>query len=469
MRNISLFIRIFLWAFFALSLTACGDLGKGERALNGIVVSPANTSIPAGATQQFNALGYFNDATPSDMTTQVTWTSSDTNVATINSSGLATAVGPGTTTITAASSISSSYSTSGSKGITLLNVYSATLSSISVTPVNPSIPVGINQQFTATGTYSDGSHFDITTVVAWTSSNTAVATVSSTGLATSLATGAATITAASGSISGSTTFTGSSATLSSISVTPANPSLPVGVPRQFTATGTYSDGSSFDVTALVTWSSSNTAVATVSSTGMATTLATGTATITAASGSISGSTTLTGNSATLSSISVTPADASIPVGISRQFTATGAYSDGSSFDITALVTWSSSSPALAAMSSTGMVTGIARGAVTITATSGAVTGSTILTVNSAILTSLSVTPIYPLITVGTKLQMKATGNYSDGTSYDLTSLAAWTSGTTAVATVVSNTGLVTGVASGISTITATVSIVPGNTIVTVTP
>ncbi len=115
MRNIRSFLQIFFLAACALSLTACA----GDVALNGIVVSPASPSIPAGTTQRFTAQGYFNDGSNHDITAEVTWTSSNTAVATIDSTGLATAVGPGTTTITATSSVSSSYSTSGSRGSTL--------------------------------------------------------------------------------------------------------------------------------------------------------------------------------------------------------------------------------------------------------------------------------------------------------------------------------------------------------------
>jgi hypothetical protein len=86
---------------------------------------------------------------------------------------------------------------------------------------------------------------------------------------------------------------------------------------------------------------------------------------------------------------------------------------------------------------------------------------------SAILTSISVTPLNPLITVGANLQMKATGNYSDGTSYDITPLVVWTSSNTGVATV-STTGLATGVAPGITTIKAAVGVVSGITTLTVT-
>ena len=81
------------------------------------------------------------------------------------------------------------------------------LLSISVTPGNPSVPAEITGQFTASGTYSDGTTHDITTQVTWTSSDTSVATVNSSGLATAVAAGTTTITATSGSISGNTTFT----------------------------------------------------------------------------------------------------------------------------------------------------------------------------------------------------------------------------------------------------------------------
>jgi uncharacterized repeat protein (TIGR02543 family) len=86
-----------------------------------------------------------------------------------------------------------------------------TLSSITVTPANPTIAPGLTQQFTATGHYSDGSTQDITTTAIWSSSTTSVAVISnatgSNGLATAVAAGSSTITAISGSIPGSTTLT----------------------------------------------------------------------------------------------------------------------------------------------------------------------------------------------------------------------------------------------------------------------
>lgn len=179
------------------------------------------------------------------------------------------------------------------------------LTSIAISPANPSFaigPPGMTQQFTATGSFDNGSTQDLTTSATWSSSNLAVATIrnalGSQGLAQILTTGTTTITATSGSIVGTSTVTVTPPVLSSIAVSPVNPSIPVNSSVQFAATGTLSNGSSQDVTTSVTWTSSNTAVATISnasgSQGLVSVLTTGPTTITASLNSISGSTTLTG-------------------------------------------------------------------------------------------------------------------------------------------------------------------------------
>src|SRR5207248_2365969 len=156
---------------------------------------------------------------------------------------------------------------------------------------------GTTQQFTAVGTYSDGSTLEMTNSVSWSSSDTSVATITSGGLATSITQGSSTI-SASGGATGSTTLTVGPATLVSIAVTPANPSMPKGGTQQFTATGTYSDGSMVDVTSSATWVSSNTAVATITAGGLASATAQGTSQVSATSGGVTGSTTLTVGPAT---------------------------------------------------------------------------------------------------------------------------------------------------------------------------
>src|SRR4029077_772171 len=116
-----------------------------------------------------------------------------------------------------------------------LRIAAAALVSIAVSPKTPAIALGTSQQFSATGTYTNGSTKIITSSVSWLSSVPAVTTVGSGGLALSRAVGTATISATSGSISGATTLAVTPATLVSITVTPLNPSVPKGASQQFAA------------------------------------------------------------------------------------------------------------------------------------------------------------------------------------------------------------------------------------------
>lgn len=340
---------------------------------------------------------------------------------------------------------------------------------ITVTPAQAVIPPQTTQQFQAFGNYpGEGDKVDdITTKVDWNSSNPAVATVNSNGLATAIAVGTTTITANLGATKGTATLTVTSATLTSIFVTPANSSLPAQIPQQFTATGTYSDSTAHDVTSLVTWNSSNTVVATISSSGLVTPVAVGTTTITATTGGISGNTNLTVTSATLSSIAVAPADINLAVQLTQQFVATGTFSDSTTHDLTSLVAWNSSAPTVAAISATGLATAVAQGKTTITATLGGISGTTTITVTSGMLTSISITPPTPSIKVGTTQPFAVTGTFSDGSSSDITSLVAWNSSNTSVASINSN-GLATAVAVGTTTISAIVAGISGTATLTVT-
>ena len=166
-----------------------------------------------------------------------------------------------------------------------------TLTSIAVTSTNPTIRASATQQFTATATYSNNSTQDIISQVTWASSNTAVATINTVGLATAgTGAGTTTISATLGTVSGNTALTVQTA-LTSIAVTPTNPTIQTSATQQFTATGTYSNNSTQDITSEVTWASSNTAVATMNGAGLATAgTGTGTTTISATSGTVSGNT-----------------------------------------------------------------------------------------------------------------------------------------------------------------------------------
>ncbi|HOE30179.1 MAG TPA: Ig-like domain-containing protein [Planctomycetota bacterium] len=178
----------------------------------------------------------------------------------------------------------------------------AALSSISITPTSAIIPLGVTQQFAATGRYSDGSVRDLTASVTWSSMDTAVASSAPSGLVTSVGIGSTTIKGAAGAISGSAILTVSAPALVSLVITPANPVLDYyGATRQFHAMGTYTDHSMVDLTDLVTWSSSDHAVALIGTDGFAIAVAiSGSSTIGAQSGSISNSTLLSVHTANVS-------------------------------------------------------------------------------------------------------------------------------------------------------------------------
>src|SRR5206468_3308023 len=121
-------------------------------------------------------------------------------------------------------------------------------------------------------------------------------------------------------VTGSTVLTVTTAALQSIAVTPANPSIAKGLTRQFTATGTFSDSSTVDLTSAVTWASATPAVATITSGGLATGAGVGTSSISATLNGVTGSTVLTVTAAALQSIAVTPANPAIAKGLTQQFT-----------------------------------------------------------------------------------------------------------------------------------------------------
>src|SRR5205807_1975746 len=176
-------------------------------------------------------------------------------------------------------------------------------------------------------------------------------------------------------------------------------SLAVGASVQFHATGSYSDGSTREITATVTWASSSTSVATITNSGtkgVATGVAAGSTTISATLSGVSGSTplTVTQPAPTLSSITVAPATASVDVGGTQAFSATAHYSDGTTANVSAQVTWASSDIGVATVSGSGLATAKSAGSATISATMSGKSGSASLTVTAPAptLTSVTVAP-----------------------------------------------------------------------------
>ena len=448
-------------------LAGCGGHWN-QPTLTAIAVAPANPAIPKAAIKQFTATGINSDGTSTDLTTLVNWVSSNTAVASVDSRGLATGVTVGSTLITA------SYG--GQSASTTLTVTPALLMSIAVAPSLPGIAKNLTSQFTALGIYSDGTSQDLTTVVDWNSGSSNIATMPLRGgLATGVAAGQAVISAAFGGQTGHALLTVTAATLNSIRVTPAVANIVKGLTSQFTAVGVFSDGSSQDLTALATWGSATPGVATMPlQGGLATGVGAGTSVVTATFTGVHGNANLTVAAVTLNSITIAPSSQSVNKNLSAQFTAIGTFSDGSSSDITASVTWSSLNTAVATVNPLipGEVKGILAGTASIRATGfGQTAVDASLTVTAATLKSVSIVPTPLALIVGASHNLTAMATFSDGTSVDVTASAAWVSNGIGFATVnpsgTPTSGLVSGVAAGSTTVTATYLGTAGNATVNV--
>ena len=363
---------------FELTITAA--------VLKAIDIDAASKSTAKGTTDQFTAVGVFTDGTTQDLTESATWTSSNPAVATIAPMGLVTAVAVGTTDISA----TQNGTTSNTYTLTLTDTV---LRSITITSDNATIAKGTTNQFTAVGHFSDGTTQDLTNSVVWASSDPAV-NINSSGLANGLSPGSSNISATQNAIASNTlALAVSNAAVQSITIAAANASIANGLTEQFTATATLIDGTSQNVTHSAAWASSNTAVATISNAGVATGVTVGSTNITGTeNGVMSMPFVLTVTGAVLQSIAVNPATPSILKGGTQQFTASGTFSDGSTQDVTGLVTWTSSDPTIATISTAGLATGVRAGSVTITAAENGVSGSTFLAVDNLL---PSITSLFP--------------------------------------------------------------------------
>ena len=177
---------------------------------------------------------------------------------------------------------------------------STTITAIQVLPSNAIVAPGVNQQYTATATYGNNSTADVTSSVTWSTYATSIATISAGGLLSGVALGTTTVKAQSGNVIGTTGVTIQNKAISSVSIQPLTQGLSVsgngGFPTtvQYTATATYKDGSTGDVSSNCTWNAAPSSVVTISSTGLATAVAVGTATVSAtAQGVTSNSATVT--------------------------------------------------------------------------------------------------------------------------------------------------------------------------------
>jgi uncharacterized protein YjdB len=217
-------------------------------------------------------------------------------------------------------------------------------------------------------------------VVTWTTSNALIATVNASGLVSGVAAGSATITAMSEGQSATAAITVTAVPVASVAVTPATATMAVGQSVQLTATPKDALGNPLSGRT-VTWATTNAAVAPVSGGGLVSGVAAGSATITATSEGQAGGSAITVTIVPVASVTVSPATASVEVGQTAQLTATPKDAGGSPLS-GRVVTWTTSNASVATVNGSGLVTGVAAGAATVTAMSEGRSGTAAITVTT---------------------------------------------------------------------------------------
>ena len=405
--------------------------------VTGVTMSPTSASVVVGNTVQLTAT-----ATPSTADNRaVTWTTSNSNVATVDQTGKVTGKTAGTATITATAADGSGKSAT----CTVTVIQLATGITLNRTSAN--IVKDKTLQLTATITPSNTSNKGVT----WTSSNTTIATVNSSGLVTARRVGSCTVTATTQdgtNLSATCAITVDPQLVTGLSLSQTSAEIVVDRTLQLTATVTPSNA---DNQAL-TWTSSNESVATVNNSGRVTAVSVGTARITAR-------TTDGTNISAYCNVTVLP---QLATGISLSQTNLE-LNAGNSVQLTATVTpanttdkrviWSSSSPNTASVSSSGLVTANGKGECLITATTldGTNLSATChVTVNdnSIPVTAITLNTTEEILAIGSSTVLVATVMPENASNKEVT----WSTGNSAVATI-SNTGVLRAVGEGETDIT----------------
>ncbi|MBR7086219.1 MAG: Ig-like domain-containing protein [Prevotella sp.] len=325
------------------------------------------------------------------------------------------------------------------------DIYNVTVVDVITILIPQTVSVKIGDSYTFNPSILDS---DASTTFTWYSSNPAVATIKQTGILTAKSVGTTTISCiAANGVTANCKVTVTPKMVSSISLNKTTLSLVTGNTFQLQATVSPSDAGNKKVT----WKSSNPNVATVSSSGLVTAVASGSCTITAtaADGSnVSASCAITVTPKKVSSISLNKTNLSLTAGDAFQLQATVSPSDAGNKN----VMWKSSNPNVATVSSSGLVTAVASGSCTITATAADgsnVSASCTLTVSPKLITKITISPSECSLKENEQIQISATVTPFDATNKKLN----WHSSNGQIATVNSN-GLVTAVKAGTCNITA---------------
>jgi len=372
-----LVIGVAAWAMFGRPKTPSGPATApgatpGAPVLASLAVAPSPAGVAVGGSVQLSVT--FKDASGTTLPSTghaVTWTSSDDTMASVSPTGVVLARTAGIVAVTA-----TSEGLTGT-GTVMITATVLPVATVDVAPAAMNVSLGDTILLSVAPRDSHGNVLSGRTVT-WASSDRTIATVSAAGTVTGVRQGLVTITATVEKKSGIAHLTVVPVAVASVSVAPPQASLQIGARTRLSATPR--DAHDHVLTGrTVRWSSSDRGIATVGTDGLVTGVAAGQATITAEVESQAGKATVTVALVPVASVTVTPAALTIAVGKSGQLTAGLKDARGTTIRERD-VAWASSDPAVASVSSTGLVTATRGGSVTITATSDGAKGAATITV-----------------------------------------------------------------------------------------
>ena len=430
------------------------------------IESEQMSSMPAGISSELRAYGKFEKTNQwIDITNQVTWSTSNNSIATMNS------LEPGVVDSFDAGSIQINASLDNYNDFFDIQFIEPILTKLIITPQNPFLHPYNTQQFKALGAFSDHTTKYVTNEVTWSSKNVSIATVSNEndlqGEVRALSAGKTQIVAEYNGIMTSADITVYNGNLTDIQIIPNYDTITIakGFHKQFRAFGIYSDDTRPDITEQVVWHSNHNSIAKVSNVkdhkGLIEAVAVGETQISASLGDIISYVHLTVSEAVLEQILVKPQNKKIPLYSQEQFSAEAVFSDMTVDNITNQVMWISTNPQVAIFiddTHKGRINAESPGMTTIMATYKSFTGTTFLTVSDAALDSIIVKPQSISIPLGSMHQFIATGIFADEIDDDITDKVNWTSSDITVARVsndIPNKGLVNAVSVGTAYIRAT--------------
>ncbi len=381
----NMYAKTILLCSLPILLSACGGsihISAGPQ-LTRISIAPNRSTMSLGQTVQLSVSGTYSDGTSKDQTAQAQWSSSNASIAAVTATGVVQASAVG------AASIAASFN--GLTASINVTVDSAAPQSIAITPSPVLLTLGQTTQLAVTATLTDGTVKDVTHTVTWNISDPSFITIDVNGLVKALKVGASNFTASLvgslGAVTSSATVTVSPELLKSLQISGHNVAMPLGTSQQLTAVGTYNDGGARDLTALASWSSSDSSIVNVSAIGKVTALALGSATVSAVADGIGTSMKVQVSVPALVSIAIAPLNPRILVGKSIQLKAIGTYSDGSTSDITSSVAWAIENADFLQLDDHAIATALSAGSTEVEATLNGLAGKSAVVVRPVALVS----------------------------------------------------------------------------------